>query len=244
MLKKIQIRIILFFALIGILIIAGISLTYINNLKAINTSNIEMEEIIEDQIYQTEVLLAVYFGVFLVIVVVFGFIISKFILAPVNGIIDNAKQTAESGNEAIRQMKQLETILLHMTDGIIAFDLEGEIMHINPAATELLRLKEENNFNEIFSKFDVDINLEKIIYLENWTSSEKIINVEEKTINLFFAPFKDENEEYIFTTKIPRNVKLAEAPSHGQPCILYQPDCSGTKAYVKLAKEIIKLEGE
>jgi len=56
--------------------------------------------------------------------------------------------------------------------------------------------------------------------------------------------FKDENEEYIFKTKIPRNVKLAEAPSHGQPCILYQPDCSGTKAYVKLAKEIIKLEGE
>ncbi len=54
--------------------------------------------------------------------------------------------------------------------------------------------------------------------------------------------FKD--EENIFKTRIPRNVKLAEAPSYSQPCILYDPECSGTKAYMKLAKEIIKLEGE
>lgn len=54
--------------------------------------------------------------------------------------------------------------------------------------------------------------------------------------------FKD--SEYIFKEKIPRNVKLAEAPSFGQPCIIYDPECPGTKAYIKLAKEIIKLEGE
>lgn len=50
--------------------------------------------------------------------------------------------------------------------------------------------------------------------------------------------------EYIFKTKIPRNVKLAEAPSYGQPCITYDPECNGTKAYIKLAKELLKLEGE
>ena len=54
--------------------------------------------------------------------------------------------------------------------------------------------------------------------------------------------FKD--KEHIFNEKIPRNVKLAEAPSYGKPAIIYDPDCSGTKAYLKLAKEIIKLEGE
>ena len=54
--------------------------------------------------------------------------------------------------------------------------------------------------------------------------------------------FKD--TEYKFKQKIPRNVKLAEAPSYGKPCITYDPDCSGTKAYMKLAKEIINLEGE
>lgn len=51
-------------------------------------------------------------------------------------------------------------------------------------------------------------------------------------------------EEHIFKTKIPRNVKLAEAPSHQEPCITYSPDCSGSKAYMKLAKEILKLDGE
>lgn len=54
--------------------------------------------------------------------------------------------------------------------------------------------------------------------------------------------FKD--SEYIFKEKIPRNVKLAEAPSHGKPCIIYDPECPGTKSYIKLAKEIIKMEGE
>ena len=54
--------------------------------------------------------------------------------------------------------------------------------------------------------------------------------------------FKD--EEHIFDTRIPRNIKLAEAPSYAKPCVLYDPDCSGTKAYIKLAKEIIKLEGD
>lgn len=54
--------------------------------------------------------------------------------------------------------------------------------------------------------------------------------------------FKD--QENIFKTKIPRNVKLAEAPSAHQPCIIYDPDCIGTKAYMKLAKEILNMEGE
>lgn len=48
--------------------------------------------------------------------------------------------------------------------------------------------------------------------------------------------------ENIFKTTIPRNVRLAEAPSHGKPCITYDEECSGTVAYQKLAEEIIKLE--
>ena len=54
--------------------------------------------------------------------------------------------------------------------------------------------------------------------------------------------FKD--DEYIFKTKIPRNVKLAEAPSHQESCITYSPESSGSKAYMKLAKEILKMDGD
>lgn len=50
------------------------------------------------------------------------------------------------------------------------------------------------------------------------------------------------DSENIFKTTIPLNVKLAEAPSHGKPCILYDEECSGTEAYLKLAKEIIQME--
>ena len=97
--------------------------------------------------------------------------------------------------DASRQKKQIETILLYMTDGIIAFDLNGEIIHINPAAVNLLKLSEEdNNFNKIFKKLNIDLNIEKIIYLENWTSSEQKVNLQERYVNMLFAPYKDEND--------------------------------------------------
>jgi len=43
----------------------------------------------------------------------------------------------------------------------------------------------------------------------------------------------------VFQTLIPRNVRLAEAPSHGQSIIIYDPQCRGATSYLELAKEII-----
>lgn len=43
----------------------------------------------------------------------------------------------------------------------------------------------------------------------------------------------------IFNTIIPRNVTLSEAPSHGEPVLLYAINSSGAQAYLKLAKELI-----
>ena len=98
-------------------------------------------------------------------------------------------------NEVNRQKKQIETILLHMTDGIIAFNMDGNIIHINPAAKQLLNITDkEDSFEKIFEKLKIDINMEKIIYLENWTSSEQRKNVGDKYVNILFAPFQDEND--------------------------------------------------
>ncbi len=47
----------------------------------------------------------------------------------------------------------------------------------------------------------------------------------------------------IFSTIIPRNVRLAEAPSNGLPINLYDPRSTGAESYRNLAKEIIELEG-
>ena len=43
----------------------------------------------------------------------------------------------------------------------------------------------------------------------------------------------------IFDTTIPRNVRLSEAPSHGLPALIYDHACSGSRAYMALARELI-----
>jgi chromosome partitioning protein len=43
----------------------------------------------------------------------------------------------------------------------------------------------------------------------------------------------------VFQTVIPRNVRLAEAPSHGLPGVLYDPSSRGSQAYLAFAQELI-----
>ena len=46
--------------------------------------------------------------------------------------------------------------------------------------------------------------------------------------------------QYIFETMIPRNIRLAEAPSFGMPIIAYDPKSAGAESYMNLAKELIE----
>ena len=48
--------------------------------------------------------------------------------------------------------------------------------------------------------------------------------------------------QYVYDNMIPRNVRVSEAPSHGKPAIVYDMACSGSLAYINLAKEMIKRE--
>ncbi|MGB3722792.1 MAG: AAA family ATPase [Pacificimonas sp.] len=43
----------------------------------------------------------------------------------------------------------------------------------------------------------------------------------------------------VFTTSIPRNVRLSEAPSHGVPALVYDHRCAGSEAYIALAREVL-----
>lgn len=135
----------------------------------------------------------------------------------VDGIADAigmmTTELRENLSEVSRQKNQIETILLHMTDGIIAFNMEGNIILVNPAATRLLRIMpEEDSFEKIFKKLNVDINMEKIIYLDAWTSSEERVSLGDKHINLLFAPLKDEfdrpNGVMVVIQDITEHVKL------------------------------------
>ena len=97
-------------------------------------------------------------------------------------------------NQVDRQRREIEAILQHMNDGILAFDDKGRIMHLNPAAKEMLGLQNERTFDEIFKKLNVEINMEAILYLANWTASEQRVYVGDRIVNIFFAPYKDEND--------------------------------------------------
>jgi len=46
----------------------------------------------------------------------------------------------------------------------------------------------------------------------------------------------------VYKTIVPRNVRLAEAPSYGKPAILYDLKCAGSQAYLQLASEVIQRE--
>lgn len=128
----------------------------------------------------------------------------------INSVSEELKHNLKTVN---KQKNQVEAILLHIKDGIISFDLEGNVTYINPAAVNFFDLnKDDNTFEKIFEKVHLDVNLEKIVYLDDYTSSEQKVFVNEKYINVFFAPFKDSknrpNGIMILLQDITEHVKL------------------------------------
>ena len=230
--KNINLKIVIIFFVLGIILILGLGASYIfmlNQIESIGSAqeNIELIANVKAQISQTKTIVIISVVVYTIISILIGHFVLKALVSPMKRLIKSAEKIAngekskteidgqnisevgdlesafnimtnelkEKLNEVNRQKKQIETILLHMTDGIIAFNMDGNIIHINPAARELLGLNDKDNtFDKVFKKLDIDINMEKIIYLENWTSSEQRKIVGEKCVNILFAPFQDEND--------------------------------------------------
>ena len=123
------------------------------------------------------------------VISIISIIIYQIFSRPKTKLIESAE------NKKSKELDINNRIFLHMTDGIIAFDMDGKIILINPAAKKLLSIApEDGNFEDVFRKFKLDINMEKIIYLENWTSTEERIEVEDRYVNAFFAPFRNEKD--------------------------------------------------
>lgn len=64
-------------------------------------------------------------------------------------------------------------------------------------------------------------------------------NSQLRLANQVAAEVKKHFEDMVFDTMIQRNTKLAEAPSYGQPVILYDAECRGAVNYLNLAKELL-----
>ena len=137
------------------------NLETIRNEISMQTEINNINNIIDSQIYNTKIIsLCIILG-FILFMILIGIFVAKVIIAPISSLIKSAEHATkgvkylsdgkkkneindlvsafdtinnelkENLNETTRQKKQMETILLHMTDGIIAFNIEGNVTHIN-----------------------------------------------------------------------------------------------------------------
>ena len=89
------------------------------------------------------------------------------------------------------ERNKLDTLFLHMTDGVVAFDREGHLIHCNPAATELLHrdIDESCTYEELLGDlhpFDKVLALQKPNYIED----ELVVG--DRTLALYLTPFSDQ----------------------------------------------------
>jgi chromosome partitioning protein len=88
-----------------------------------------------------------------------------------------------------------------------------------------------NTIKIIQDKFNPDLEIEGFL-LTMYDSRLRLSNQVVEEVNKHFG-------QMVFKTIIQRNVKLSEAPSYGQPAILYDADSRGTVNYLNLAQELI-----
>ena len=65
-------------------------------------------------------------------------------------------------------------------------------------------------------------------------------DVNDDVVKSFVENVKENLKQHIYNTVIPRNVRLAEAPSYGMPIIEYDPRSAGAEHYMMLADEVIE----
>ncbi len=95
--------------------------------------------------------------------------------------------------EISSEKSKMETILNYMNDGVIAFNLKGEIIHTNPASVRLLGVEESiDSFQDYCARYGFKYSVEDVLYLQSKYTKNMSIDVGEKTIKVYFAVFTDE----------------------------------------------------
>lgn len=88
--------------------------------------------------------------------------------------------------------------------------------------------------NRVKQHFNQGLDIHGVL-LTMYDKRNKLSGMVEGDVRDFFG-------DKVYKTIIPRNVRLSEAPSYGLPAIVYDMKCPGAKAYIKLAKEVIRRE--
>lgn len=88
-----------------------------------------------------------------------------------------------------------------------------------------------NTFNLVKNSINKNLYIHGIVLMMMERRKNLCIQIEDEV--------RKELGELVYKTVIPRNIKLAEAPSHGKPAIIYDTKCSGSISYIMLAKEFL-----
>ncbi|HZX21141.1 MAG TPA: ATP-binding protein, partial [Clostridia bacterium] len=100
--------------------------------------------------------------------------------------------------EMSNEKQKMDTIIEYMADGLIAATKEGQIIHINSKALEMLGIDEEvcavESFNQLFTSYDDQFKIEKFLEKEEDWTGNKIIDINNESIlQASYAPFMDQN---------------------------------------------------
>ena len=109
-----------------------------------------------------------------------------------------------------------------------------------PLQTEFFALEGLTQLVKTIDRIKVNLNPElKIrgILLTMYDKRNKLSAQVEKEARDYFT-------DKVYTTVIPRNVRLSEAPSHGMPVLVYDKSCLGSKSYFSFTDEFINQEAK
>ncbi len=98
-------------------------------------------------------------------------------------------------NEMASEKNKIETVLSYMTDGVVAFNSDGKLIHINPAAMRLLDITEESvgSFDEFFKKLKTNINMGQFLYMAK-EPAEMAIDYSGRHFMVYLAPIESEEK--------------------------------------------------
>ena len=94
-------------------------------------------------------------------------------------------------DEVDSEKTKVETILKNMTDGILAFNLKGELIHINPEAEKMLGVSSEEipAFDDLFKSLGADISFGELLYIRHDSPMERQIEIGTRFIRFNFVTF-------------------------------------------------------
>jgi len=142
-------------------------------------------------------------------------------------------------------------VALPLPDGVVALPLSGAVPAVHPwvqrvipkialanaaIVAEFLALEGIGAIHNTVERVRKSLNLRLHIAGVILTMVDRRMTLSQQVE----ADVRNHFGELVFGTTIPRNVRIAEAPSHGLPVLIYDNACAGAQAYILLASEFIR----